>query len=152
KLKTPTRRIIVSHLERRPTDFRGAWAKVNVDLRGLYLAAFQSHLWNLIAGALLKEECPAGHLVEAPFKCGPLPFFQNVPADVWSELKSVSLPLPSARAHLEPGPLTDLVNRTLAEQGLELREIRVKYPRDSFFSKGWRPAVITPDRLSWNSA
>lgn len=151
KLTSPVRRSVVGHLERRPTDFRGAWAKINVDLRGLYLAAFQSHLWNQLAGALFKQECPAEFLFDVPLKCGPLPFFQNLPASVWSGLQNVSLPLPTARAHLEPGPITDLVTRSLAEQGLEMREIRVKYPRDSFFSKGWRAAVVVPAGLTWTS-
>ena len=33
------------------------------------------------------------------------------------------------------------------DAGLEWRELRVKYPRDSFFSKGWRQAVILPQDL-----
>ena len=57
------------------------------------------------------------------------------------------MPLPSARLHLEQGPLLDLYERVLAEQGLSLRELRVKYPRDSFFSKGERQAIVKPENL-----
>ena len=32
----------------------------------------------------------------------------------------------------------------ISRYGLALRELRVKYPRDSFFSKGDRTAVIVP--------
>ena len=58
-----------------------------------------------------------------------------------------SLPLPSARLHLEPGPLLDLYESVLADEGLSLREVRVKYPRDCFFSKGERPAIVLPRAL-----
>ena len=35
-----------------------------------------------------------------------------------------------------------------AEFGLECRTLRVKYPRDSFFSRGSRPAVFRPESLT----
>jgi len=40
----------------------------------------------------------------------------------------------------------------LAAEGIELRQIRVKYPRDTFFSKGERPAVFRPGELAHQSA
>ena len=42
----------------------------------------------------------------------------------------------------------DLLEAVLLEEKIELRELRVKYPRDSFFSKGFRRAVIRPNGLS----
>jgi tRNA pseudouridine13 synthase len=54
------------------------------------------------------------------------------------------LPLPSARLHLNDDSLRVLYEQALAPEGLELRQIRVKYPRDSFFSKGERAAVFWP--------
>ena len=65
-------------------------------------------------------------------------------------MEGLTLPLPSARLHLEPGPLLDLYERVIGEQGLALRELRVKYPRDSFFSKGERQAVVKPRELRIN--
>jgi tRNA pseudouridine13 synthase len=47
--------------------------------------------------------------------------------------------------------VAELVDRVLARHGLELRQIRVKYPRDSFFSKGWRKTAIRADGLAWSS-
>jgi tRNA pseudouridine13 synthase len=39
-------------------------------------------------------------------------------------------------------PLLKLITDVLGEFGLELRQLRVKYPRDSFFSKGSRAAAV----------
>ena len=36
----------------------------------------------------------------------------------------------------------------IADEQLELRQLRVKYPRDSFFSKASRRAVVRPGGLS----
>jgi tRNA pseudouridine13 synthase len=54
--------------------------------------------------------------------------------------------------HLEPGPTNDLVERVLCEMGLELRDLRVKYPRDSFFSRADRRAVVLPANLGHSAA
>ena len=62
-------------------------------------------------------------------------------------MSELNLPLPSARLHLDPGPILDLYEKVLGEQGLSLRELRVKYPRDSFFSKGERQAIVKPRHL-----
>jgi tRNA pseudouridine13 synthase len=40
-----------------------------------------------------------------------------------------------------------LLDRAMVPEGLTLAQLRVKYPRDSFFSKGVRPAVFAVDRL-----
>ncbi len=44
-------RSIVTYLCDHPTDFRGALARVRQDLRSIYVAAFQSMLWNRMFGA-----------------------------------------------------------------------------------------------------
>lgn len=138
------RRSIVTFLADRPGDFKGAWTRVNQDLRSLYLAAFQSALWNELLATLLREQCPAESVVEVPLKIGTVPFFSQLPATVSAALRELSLPLPSARirlAEISDEAIRSLMERSLATRGLELREIRVKSPRDSFFSKGWRRAV-----------
>lgn len=151
KLGRSHRRSVVTYLCDKPTDFRGAWARVKVDLRSLYLAAFQSYLWNQIAAEFVRQTCPPNSVFDVTLKSGIVPFCRPLPAEVMSTLISTSIPLPSARLKLEPGPITDLVTQSLAKHGLELRQIRVKYPRDSFFSKGWRKAVVKVEGLTWSS-
>ncbi len=152
KLKQPARRAVVSYLMDHAGDFRGALARIRSDERGLYLAAFQSHLWNRLLAAYLEQAVPPGQLVSVPLKLGDAPFFTAIDETVRSRIASVELPLLSARMRLEAGPVKELVDRTCAESGLAMREIRVKYPRDSFFSKGWRPAVFRVAALSHDTA
>jgi tRNA pseudouridine13 synthase len=59
-------------------------------------------------------------------------------------LQQTLLPLPSARLHVEEGPVKQLIDEVLAGEGLELRQVRLKFPRDTFFSKGERPAIFFP--------
>jgi len=148
-LPRSSRRSMVTFLCDHPTDFKRALALVRVDLRSLYLAAYQSDLWNRILAATLQEQLPAESLrsftlatLQAPF-----PVVAASP-----ELRELQLPLPAARATLEPGPLLDLYEKVLGEQGMTLRELRVKYPRDSFFSKGERAALIRPSHVKAQAA
>mgnify|MGYP002624077081 CR=1 FL=1 len=153
RLARSHRRSIVTFLDDRPGDFKGAWARVNQDLRSLYLAAFQSHLWNELLAAWIRERVPPGDLVDVPLKLGPAHFVRALDAARAADLQRESLPLPSARIRLHDlndASLRELLQPTLARRGLELRMIRVKYPRDTFFSKGWRPPVIPVEGLAWS--
>jgi tRNA pseudouridine13 synthase len=149
------RRSVVTYLADKPPDrpdYRGAFARIKIDLRGLYLAAFQSCLWNRMLERWLRSELPAEQLVDVPLKLGAVPFFRDLDSETAARVRNMLLPLPSARLHLEEGPMHTLITQVLGEFGLELRQLRVKYPRDSFFSKGQRAAAIKVNGLTSSAA
>jgi tRNA pseudouridine13 synthase len=148
------RRSIVTFLADRPGDFKGAWSRVNQDLRSLWLAAFQSQLWNEMLANLLRAQVSEEDRVEIPIKTGSLPFPVRLTDEVRTRLGGATLPLPSARIRIDE--ITDesvrgLIERTLAARQLELRQVRVKHPRDSFFSKGDRAAFVPAANLQWSN-
>ena len=146
-LERSHRRSIVTYLSDkvkvgRDADYRGALARISVDLRGLYLSAWQSALWNRLLSFYLESKCPPADLVHYELASGRVAF----PLE-WSstqEAGSAELPLPCARIDRPEGEIGDMLDRVLTEEKIELRQIRVKYPRDSFFSKGSRRAMIFP--------
>ena len=146
-LGASNRRSIITYLDDRPGDFRGAISRLRVDMRGIYLAAFQSALWNRLLSAWIQSVCRPEQLVAVPLKLGQVPFFQVLDSEQREQLQALQLPLPSARIKLDPGPIATVMDKVLGDFGLELRQIRVKYPRDSFFSKGERRAVITINKV-----
>jgi tRNA pseudouridine13 synthase len=145
-------RKIIEHLIQRPTDFRRAIALIRQDLRSLWLAAFQSHLWNQVLATVINEGCTANQLTLHKIGDRDAPFFANLDSSQRDQLLSTALPLPSARLHFDDNRLKPIYDRVLAAEGLELRQVRVKYPRDSFFSKGVRPATFQPAELSHAAA
>ncbi|MFV0446286.1 MAG: tRNA pseudouridine(13) synthase TruD [Planctomycetaceae bacterium] len=149
------RRSIITFLADRPGDFKGAWCRVNKDLRSLWLSAFQSQLWNEMLANLIRSQTEESTRVEVPLKTGPLPFPCSLTDEQLAKLTVQKLPLPSARIRLEEIENTEvrgLLERSLAARQLELRQLRVKYPRDSFFSKGERPALVQVNNLEWTSS
>jgi tRNA pseudouridine13 synthase len=148
------RRSVITFLADKPDrpDFKRALALIRQDLRSLWLAAYQSHLWNQMLAAVLEANCRPEDLRWQRIARHDLPFYTALPDEHRQWLLDFQMPLPSARLHLEPGDLKDLIDDVMAAEGLELREVRVKYPRDSFFSRGERPAVFRPEQLQHQSA
>lgn len=145
-------RTIVTYLCERPADFRRAFARLRQRVRSLYLAAFQSLLWNDVLARWLAGECPAERLVPLPLRFGPAPFFGELDDDLRGRVHAARLPLPSARLRdADPG-IMRFIDAALAARGLELRDLRIKYPKDNFFSKGDRAAAVLPARLSHAAA
>ncbi|TXT22308.1 MAG: tRNA pseudouridine13 synthase [Planctomycetota bacterium] len=142
-----SRRSIVTFLVDHPTDFRRALALMRSDLRGLWLSAFQSAVWNRLLAESLRNICRPEQLFDVEFGERPAPFCHSLDESQRRELLDLQLPLPSGRLKLQSGPLFDRLHRVLAEFGLEPRTMRVKFPRDAFFSKGQRTAIAIPANL-----
>lgn len=142
----PVARAAADHLSRRPHDFRVAFVQIPQHERRMYLAAFQSFLWNRILGELIRSQ--ASDWFEVEIAGARLPFYRGFPK---GEQLERPLPLPSARGRNELGSLSDLYERVAKEFGLQCRTLRVKYPRDSFFSRGSRAATVRPQSLSWQA-
>jgi tRNA pseudouridine13 synthase len=149
--KSPDRRIL-DYLARHPADFRGAFVKVRPELRGLYLSAYQSHLWNRILARWLRQSIHNDCLSMVKLRGGPLPFHEHLDDTQFQNLVGLQLPLPTARWRPEPAdPRGDLVRAELAEEGLELTKLKVQGVRELFFSKGDRAALCLPEnfRSEW---
>jgi tRNA pseudouridine13 synthase len=140
---------LADYLRVHPGDFRGAVARLRPELRGLYLSAYQSHLWNRMLAAWLRTYLRPEQLRPVELRLGVVPFHENMDAEQIKELAASQLPLPSARLKLDEGdPCAELVRTVLAEEGLELRQMQIKGIREMFFSRGERAALCLPHGLT----
>jgi tRNA pseudouridine13 synthase len=141
-------RAVVAYLVHHPGDFRGAVAQLRPDLRGLYLSAYQSALWNRMLARWLEQHCARDQRLRVRLRLGEVPFHQDLDPQQHAELAALQLPLPSARMKLPADdPRLPLVQGVLAEEGLELQAMQVKGVREMFFSKGERAALCQPAKL-----
>jgi tRNA pseudouridine13 synthase len=145
-------REVVEHLARQSGDFRRGIALMPQHLRSLWLAAFQSYVWNAVLGQFVHQNCRPEQIRLQSIDRWNLPFFGELDNSQRSLFHNTNLPLPSARLHLADGPLKTLYDNVLSAEGIQLREMRVKYPRDSFFSKGNRAAICIPADLQYSPA
>jgi tRNA pseudouridine13 synthase len=144
KAVRPTVRSAMERLCRQSRDFRGAFIRIPQHERRLYLEAFQSFLWNRVLAERIREMFRPVDLFDVEIARSPVPFYRVLPDPEVGQQLAAALPYPSARERSELGPLTELYERVAGEFGLECRELRVKYPRDSFFSRGSRSAIFVP--------
>ncbi len=155
------RRSVVTYLVDHPTDFKRALALVRQDLRSIYIAAFQSWIWNRWVSNLVDQfNAIAGDDPKStktmPSLSGALSLPQWTGAESasrWASLTSIPIPLPSARQHSWPEGTYEALIAVLEPWQITPRELRLKFPRDTFFSKGVRSMVLKPMQMvgSWES-
>jgi tRNA pseudouridine13 synthase len=153
KLPKGHARSLVSYLSAHPTDFKGAVARLRPELQGLYLAAYQSFLWNRVLASWLRHTVGAPHLRDVELKLGRVPAPVRVPDAARADWNALTLPLPSARVKPAPGAAwVPFVEEALREEGLALAELKIKGMQKPFFSKGDRPACVRPAELAHERA
>lgn len=145
------RRSIVTYLCDHPTDFKRAVALIRQDLRGIYVSAFQSWVWNKWLSQLIVENACNATLDRLDSLCGPL----AIPISKFectignTSIYDLDLPLPSARQHDWPSGTLASLEEILRPLQLDVRQMRLKYPRDTFFSKGLREAWLNAKDFSF---
>jgi tRNA pseudouridine13 synthase len=146
-------RSIVDYLVHHPTDFKGACARLRPELQGLYLSAWQSHLWNRMLARWLSDHVPADRLIPIRLKTGDVVMPRSMPEALRSEWASLSLPLPSARLKFDPdAPWANIVSAVMAEEGIPLDQMRIRGMQRPYFSKGERLARVPVAELTWSAS
>jgi tRNA pseudouridine13 synthase len=142
----------VTYLCDHPTDFRRALALVRIDLRSIYVAAFQSQLWNQVVAQWWRNQLPEDQLLKIQGSGSELVFPASMNAELAAKARRLQVPLPSARQKDWDPVIGGLLDTVLTQYGMQRHEIRLKYPRDTFFSKGVRDVMLIPKGLKWHKA
>lgn len=140
QLSRSHRRSIVTYLVDHPDGFRKAFALINSDLRGLFLSAFQSAVWNRMLASILPIAESATELIgdaDLPFPSRTTDI-ANMPE---------SLPQPSGRLKSVTAEIRKLCDAALQPYGMTLPEMKLSFPRDRWFSRGLRSTFIVPNNL-----
>lgn len=139
------RRSIVTYLLDHPVDFKRALALVRQDLRSIYIAALQSWIWNRWVSKLIEHFNDQATNRYVPSKSGPLALPElatETRQQQWKSDWNIQIPLPSARQHHWPDGTLEALESVVADLGLTVRELRLKFPRDTFFSRGQRDVLL----------
>lgn len=148
KLPKGHARSLVDYLVTHPNDYKGAVARLRPDLQGLYLAAYQSYLWNRILAEWLRRNFGADQLRMIRLKLGEVPVPVHISQQQRSTWAELALPLPSAR--IKPpadAPWLTIVEDVLGAEGLTLAELKIKGLQKPFFARGDRMACVQPVNL-----
>jgi tRNA pseudouridine13 synthase len=142
-------RSLADYLRVHPGDYRGAVARLRPELRGLYLSAYQSHLWNRMLAHWLTAHFQPAQLQPVLLRLGEVPFHVGLDPERLRELANLQIPLPSSRLKMEESdPLQPILQALLAEEKLQLRDLQIRGIREMFFSRGERAALCLPRDLT----
>ncbi len=86
---------IVRRLARAPNDILGAFAALDLRLRALIVARFQSWLWNEEVARRLHAELPAGRRFEVMYRGGSLVFWRALEDGERTRLAAARVPWPA---------------------------------------------------------
>jgi tRNA pseudouridine13 synthase len=141
-------RSLVDYLAGHAGDFRGALARLRPDLRGLYLSAYQGHLWNRMLAWWLGQACRPDQVFPVRLRLGDFLMHRGLDDCQRAALGDLRLPLPSGRVTLDAGdPRLVPLDTILGEEGIDREKLRLKGFRDMFFSRGDRAALFWPAQL-----
>lgn len=133
-------RSVLTFLCDHPTDFRRALNLVTPRLLSLYLAAYQSLLWNRITAQYLTAllGSPTGFLEVAGES---LPLFSGMADRLPAGL---AVPLPHHRARYEDPLLANIVADVLAAEGLRASDLKPRLLARAYLPRGERALGLFP--------
>ena len=142
-------RSVLTYLIDHPQGYRHALNLIPQRLLSLYLAAYQSALWNRIAAAYVQEFCTAQSIPWRPLVIAEqtLPIPYGLTEDQVAQLRAQRLALPSHQARF-PSPLEPLVRRVLAEEGLALPDLKARILAKAYLPKGERTLWLLPEEMT----
>jgi tRNA pseudouridine13 synthase len=143
-------RSVLTYLRDHPqptgVEYRKALNLITRRLLSIYLAAYQSLLWNRIAARHLETRLVGGgDSTYVEIAGEQLPMYHELPQD-WD--REMVIPLPNHRAvYGEPG-LGKAVTQVLEDEGLALNDLKARILKRAYLTKGKRSLLLFPEGFS----
>ncbi len=141
-------RSVLVFLRDHPEAFRKALNLVTPRILSLYLAAYQSLLWNRLAGRLIRQEMGSDTPLEELEIAGErLPVYRQLSGACLARWRKRSLPLAHHRLALDPSA-SSLYAPLLAEEGLSWSDLKPRLLRRAYLGAGTRRLLAFPDQVA----
>jgi tRNA pseudouridine13 synthase len=145
-------RSVLTYLRDHPTEdpeerafhFRKALNLINRRLLSIYLSAYQSLLWNRIAGRYLATVL--GSVTSSVQIAGEaLPLYRSLPAEFVRDLK---VALPNHRATYGHPLLAAIAAEVLSEEGLKRGDLKARILKKAYLTKVQRSLLLFPETMA----
>jgi tRNA pseudouridine13 synthase len=147
-------RSVLTYLCHHPDGYRRALNLVTPRVLSLYLAAYQSFLWNQLAGRTLQAKLETADVPLETVNIGgeTLPIYRQLPQDLLASLEGIKLPLLHHRLQPEDPTVASFIEAILDKEGFTLRDLKARVLKKAYLGKGARALLLLPRDLTWEAA
>ena len=143
-------RALVEFLRDHPGQFAECLDRITPSLRTMYVAAYQSLLFNLTLARMLRAEVPG--LIELRNRGGEIPMHRGLEDAALARWRGLELPLVGASTHLQDFPdAARHVQSVLDAEGVTLEQLRLPGLERTRFKAASRKALMFAEHLEVNA-
>lgn len=140
-------RFILSYLKDRPRDFLRAVNLINRRMLFLYIAAYQSYLWNEVASEFIRANLDEDGLIGFHYGAGQMVFYRTLTEELFEEFVRTEIPLLDHRVEFPTGRIGEIVERVIKREGITIEDFRLDRVKNAFFKSALRGLIVFPEGL-----
>ena len=138
-------RALVDYLKHNPGDWAGCFDRITPSLRNLFVAAYQSWLFNESLRRMIED---VGRVQHVKYKAGELAFYRELPHATLAHWREMQLPLLGPGTNLEDFPeAAPFVAAVLETEGITQEQLSVPGLERTGFKASSRSALMWPDKF-----
>ncbi|MCA8936518.1 MAG: tRNA pseudouridine(13) synthase TruD [Planctomycetes bacterium] len=142
-MRNAPERALVAYLKNHPDDWAGCFERITPSLRKLFVAAYQSYLFNETLRRLIAAQ--GLDVIETPNKAGVLSFWRELPPDILDVWTKRELPLLGPGTRIDEHATVEAhLNATLQAEGITLEQLMLDGLKRTSFSSAKRSALVFP--------
>jgi tRNA pseudouridine13 synthase len=145
-------RSVLTYLRDHPQDYRKALNLIPRQLLSLYLSAYQSYLWNRIAGdylvqVLSREISGLESIPRVRIAGAELPVYLTLPPELLEGLRSQIISMPHHRAVYPDPAVAAAAESALKAEGLTPNDLKARILKKAYLSRHQRALVLHPGQV-----
>ena len=142
RMKRSPERALVEYLIDRPDDWAGCFERITPALRNLFVAAYQSWLFNESLRRMIKSATP---VQAVRYKAGEFAFYHALPPEVLNTWRELKLPLLGPGTRLDEYPQSaQFVSDVLESEKITQQQLAVPELERTGFKASARAALLWP--------
>jgi tRNA pseudouridine13 synthase len=138
---------VLAYLKDRPRDFLKAINLINPRMLSLYIATYQSYLWNEMASEFIRINLSEDELIGFPYVAGEMTFYKTLPENLFHEFRHIEIPLLDRKVEFPSGKIRDIAEQVINREGVTIGNFGVNKIKKAFFKSVLRELIAFPEGL-----